>query len=330
MERFLTFDRLIASHRNRLDVTKFPEDKLNRAYLDNKYNQFKLHLDAGDPEMIEKVIGEIFIELQSGTEVYKYTISRKDILDKIFDLLIYSDDNKIRELSSLCFKQFCMILVSKDILHELKYIKKIPVTFDDEIEAVRENVIIGLIYYSQSRLGTDRLLENNILQRIIKKITNEESLKVLNLILILSLEILNSDNAPKIALENNIIENMKSFLMLDHFKKFEDYQKFQFFVLENILLNFGSISLCEEGKKACIDEGTLISITIPYLEQHNSSDKLNILIATIRFFMSVSILKKGKEEIFEFKGLDFLMVFNIFEKRNIVNFFLFLLYNFFL
>jgi hypothetical protein len=179
-------------------------------------------------------------------------------------------------------------------------------------------------------LGTDRLLENNILQRIIKKITNEESLKVLNLILILSLEILNSDNAPKIALENNIIENMKSFLMLDHFKKFEDYQKFQFFVLENILLNFGSISLCEEGKKACIDEGTLISITIPYLEQHNSSDKLNILIATIRFFMSVSILKKGKEEIFEFKGLDFLMVFNIFEKRNIVNFFLFLLYNFFL
>ena len=45
MERFLTFDRLIASHRNRLDVTKFPEDKLNRAYLDNKYNQFKLHLD---------------------------------------------------------------------------------------------------------------------------------------------------------------------------------------------------------------------------------------------------------------------------------------------
>ena len=308
MERFLTFDRLIASHRNRRDVTKFPEDKLNRAYLDNKYNQFKIHLDAGDPEMIEKVIGEIFIELQSGTEVYKYTITRKDILDKIFDLLIYSDDNKIRELSSLCFKQFCIILKSKEILHEFKYIKKIPVSFDDEIEAVRENVLVGLIYYAQSRFGTDKLLENNILQRIIKKINNEESLKVLNLILILSLEILNSENAPQIALGNEMVKNMKNFLMLDHFKKFDEYEKYQFYVLENILLNFGSMSLCEEGKKVCIDEGDLISITIQYLEEHNTPDKLNILIATIRFFMSVSIAKKGKEEIFEFKGLEFMMV----------------------
>lgn len=319
MERFLTFDRLIASHRNRTDVKEFPADKINRAYLDNKYNQYKAHLDAGDPEMIEKVIYEIFIELQSGTEVFKYTITRKDILDKIFDLLIYSDDNKIRELSSLCFKQFCMILVSKEILHENKYIRKIPVAFDDEIEAVRENVIVGLIYYAQSRYGIDKLLENNILQRIIKKIINEESLKVLNLILILSLEILNADNAPKIALENNIIENMKNFLMLENYKKFEDYEKYQFFVLENILLNFGSISLCEEGKKACITEGTLISIIIPFLEKHKSIERLNILIATIRFFMSVSILKKGKEEIFEFKGLDLFMV-NFFQINFYVRF----------
>jgi hypothetical protein len=323
MERFLTFDRLIASHRNRNNVTKFPEDKLNRAHLDNKYNIFKKHLDVGDPEMTEKVISEIFIELQSGTEVFKYTITRSDILDKIFNLLIYSDDNKIRELCSLCFRQFCMILVSKEILHDFEYIKKIPVTFDDELESVRENVIIGLIYYSQSRYGIDRLLENNILQRIIKKITNEESLKVLNLILILTLEILNSENAPKIALENKIIENMKNFLALDYFKKFEDFEKYQFLVLENILLNFGSISLCEEGKKACIDEGSLISITIPFLQQHKSPERLNILVATIRFFMSVSILKKGKEEIFEFKGLDFLMVIFF------LVLFYFILFNFF-
>ena len=312
MERFLTYDRLISSHRNRLDVSPFPEDKLNMAYLDNKYNQFKLHLDNGDPEMTEKVIKEIYNQLQSGTEVYKYAIEQTDILDKVFDLLIYSEDNQIREIASLCFKQFCKALISKEILHEFSYIKKIPVALDDEMEAVRENVLLGLIYYSQSRYGTDKLLENDILQRIIKKIVNETSLKVFNLILILSQEILNSNNAPKIALENKMIDNMKSFLFMDHYRKFEDFEEFQFKVLENVLLNYGSLSLCEQGKQACIDEGSLIKIIINFLNEHNSSDKLGILIATIRFFMSVSILKRGKEEIFEYKGLDYFMVIQFF------------------
>ena len=309
MERFLTYDRLISFHRNRLDVTAFPEDKLNIAYLNNKYDQFKLHLDIGDPEMTEKVIREIYNQLQSGTEVYKYAIERSDILDKIFDLLIFSDDNRIREISSMCFKQLCMILVSKEILHEFTYIKAIAVAFDDEVEEVRYNVYLGLIYYSQSRYGIDKLLENNILQRIIKKIVEEDSLKVLNLILVLSLEILNSENAPKIALEYNIINNMKNLLYMDNYKKFQDYEKYQFAVLENVLLNFGSISLCEQGKMECINEGSLIKIIITFLNDHNSFDKIGIVISTIRFFMSVSILKKGKEEIYEYKGLELLMVF---------------------
>ena len=294
MERFLTYDRLISFHRNRLDVTAFPEDKLNIAYLNNKYDQFKLHLDIGDPEMTEKVIREIYNQLQSGTEVYKYAIERSDILDKIFDLLIFSDDNRIREISSMCFKQLCMILVSKEILHEFTYIKAIAVAFDDEVEEVRYNVYLGLIYYSQSRYGIDKLLENNILQRIIKKIVEEDSLKVLNLILVLSLEILNSENAPKIALEYNIINNMKNLLYMDNYKKFQDYEKYQFAVLENVLLNFGSISLCEQGKMECINEGSLIKIIITFLNDHNSFDKIGIVISTIRFFMSVSILKKRK------------------------------------
>lgn len=308
MERFLTYDRLISCHRNKLDVTPFPENKLNRAYLDNKYNQFKIHLDRGEPEMTEKVIDEIYNHLQSGTEVYKYAIDRTDILDKIFELLIYSNDNKIREIAALCFKQFCMILFSKEILHEFNYIRKIPVALDDEIDSVRENVLLGLIYFTQSRYGINKLLENNILQRIIRKIVEEPSLKVLNLILILCLEILNADKAPKIALENNIIENMKDFLFIDFYKKFHDCEKFKFSVLENILLNYGCISLCEQGKEACIKEGSLVKIIMNILNEQNSKGNLKLLIAIIRFFMSVSILKKGKEEIYEYNGLDIFMV----------------------
>ena len=44
MERFLTHDRLISLYRKRYDVPKFPDDKLKMAYLDEKYEQFWLHL----------------------------------------------------------------------------------------------------------------------------------------------------------------------------------------------------------------------------------------------------------------------------------------------
>ena len=44
MERFLTYDRLISLYRKRYDVPEFPEDKLKMAYLDEKYEQFWLHL----------------------------------------------------------------------------------------------------------------------------------------------------------------------------------------------------------------------------------------------------------------------------------------------
>ena len=60
MERYLSYDRLISSHRNRLDIPRFPEDKLQVAYLDSKYKQFWLHLVKKkiDLNMVKKVIKE--------------------------------------------------------------------------------------------------------------------------------------------------------------------------------------------------------------------------------------------------------------------------------
>ena len=71
MERFLTYDRLISYHRNRLDVPRFPEDKLQMAYLDSKYQQFWLHLVKKkiDLNMVKKVIKECYNQLQNGDEV---------------------------------------------------------------------------------------------------------------------------------------------------------------------------------------------------------------------------------------------------------------------
>lgn len=306
MERILSYDRIISYHRNKLDVPPFPEDKLNMAYSDDKYEQFLIHLKNTNIEMVKKVIKEINNQLQSGDEVFNYSIKHPQLLNKLFEYLQYHSQNKemaeiIRILSSLCFKQFCMVLKSKEHLNSFEFIKNIHKTFSDESEEVRINVYQALIYYSQHRYGIDTLVENKVLHQIIQKLNEEQSQTVLNLILILTNEILNAKGAPQIALECGFITSLKKYLNTD-----------DLILREIVILNYGSISFCEEGKRECVKEGSLIKNILKFLildknlSYGNKNNMLPIIIASTRFLNSVSILKRGKVEIYEENGLDIL------------------------
>jgi hypothetical protein len=304
MERLLTYDRLIAYHRNKLDVSPFPDDKLNIAYKNNKFSQFLIHLKNDDIDLIKKTLKEIYSDLQSGDEVYKYSILNPQLLDRVFDFLfeehIPSDDSEEKEevcfIASLCFKQFCLVLKIKEYLDEGRYIKSVIRTFEDESERVKLNIYQGLIYYSQSRYGIDTLLRNEILEKLIKKLNEEKSYKVLNLILEITNEILNSESAPQISLRCGFIKILKFYLNSPRNEPEKEKLK------ENVLINFGSLSLCEEGKRDCVEDGDLIKIIISFLK--NDIDSSPILIYSTRFLNNVSILKRGKVEIFENDGLE--------------------------
>ena len=313
MERFLTHDRLISLYRKRYDVPKFPDDKLKMAYLDEKYEQFWLHLVKKnlDLNMVKKVIKEIYNQLQDAEEVYKYAMDNSPLFDTIFYYMQHfktepEDQYKkwydeTRVLASMCFKQFCKVADVKEKLKVCKYIEEIHLSFEDEAEDVRINVYLGLLYYSQSRYGIDALLENHVLEQIIKKLTEEKSLIVINLILMLINEILNAYTAPQIALKEEILLNLKLYINCPDLN-----------VLENTILNYGSISICEEGKKQCVEEGTIIKNFIQKLKEFNTDEKNDkaqvnrILVGCARFLMNVSILKRGKEEIFENEGIEIL------------------------
>jgi len=311
MERFLTYDRLISLYRKRYDVPKFPEDKLQMAYLDEKYEQFWLHLVKKelDLNMVKKVIKECYNQLQNGDEVYKFAMENSALFDTIFYYMqhfktepedqykSYYDETRV--LASMCFKQFCRVADVKEKLKVCKYIEEIHLSFEDEVEDVRINVYLGLLYYSQSRYGIDALLENHILEQIIKKLTEEKSLIVINLIMMLINEILNAYTAPQIALKEEILLNLKLYINCEDLN-----------VLENTILNYGSLAICEEGKKKCVEEGTVISNFIEKLKKFNNDDKndvnkvIKILIGCTRFLMNVSILKRGKEEIYDNGGIE--------------------------
>jgi hypothetical protein len=311
MERFLTYDRLISLYRKRYDVPKFPEDKLQMAYLDEKYEQFWLHLVKKnlDLNMVKKVIKECYNQLQNGDEVYKFAMENSALFDTIFYYMqhfktepedqykSYYDETRV--LASMCFKQFCRVADVKEKLKVCKYIEEIHLSFGDEVEDVRINVYLGLLYYSQSRYGIDALLENHILEQIIKKLTEEKSLVVINLIMMLINEILNAYTAPQIALKEEILLNLKLYINCKDLD-----------VLENTILNYGSLAICEEGKKKCVEEGTIIINFIEKLKNFNNDEKNDpnkvkkILVGCTRFLMNASILKRGKEEIYDNNGID--------------------------
>ncbi len=114
-------------------------------------------------------------------------------------------------------------------------------------------------------------------------------------------EILNSQDAPIISLKHEILLNLKLYIDCNDLD-----------VLENTILVYGSISICDEGKDACVKEGTIIKNFLEKLKKFNedsSIDKekaLKILIGCVRFLMNVSILKRGKVEIFENNGIEIL------------------------
>ena len=261
--------------------------------------------------MVKKVIKECYNQLQNGDEVYKFAMENSALFDIIYYYMQhfktepedqykkYYDETRV--LASMCFKQFCRVADVKEKLKVCKYIEEIHLSFEDEVEDVRINVYLGLLYYSQSRYGIDALLENNILVQIIKKLTEEKSLVVINLIMMLINEILNAYTAPQIALREEILLNLKLYINC------EDLD-----VLENTILNYGSVAICEEGKKMCVEEGTIIKNFIEKLKTFNKDEKndinkvAKILIGCTRFLMTVSILKRGKEEIYDNNGIEIL------------------------
>jgi hypothetical protein len=247
MERFLSHDRLISLYRNRLDLEEFPEDKLSIAYLDNKYNMFHKHLTTGEDFMIKKVLREIFNQQQDACEVYKYAIDRPDLMELIYGFLLTNKDQEIRVLASRCFMQYCIILSVKEQLEAFNFIADIHKTFEDENSEVKLNVYQGLVYYSQSRYGTDILLNNCVIEQLIARMTVEKDIEVLKLILVLHNRIIESEGGPAISLKNKIIPVLKTYIESDD----EELREY-------VILNYGSLAICEEGKWDTVEEGKYV------------------------------------------------------------------------
>lgn len=322
MEKLLSYDRLISYHRNRLDVPAFPKTEINIAYEKEKYNDFKHHLKNSNDNLKIKTINEINNYLQNGEEVFKYAVLNTDIVFIIFNLLKENANVQIRISCSYCFVQFCKLDFSIKKLYELEITKKLESVLQDKNQEVRLNVIKGLIYYVEYSENKDILLLDGVYELVINRINKEDCELILFYLLNFSFEILKCKHSANTALKNNIINILKKHLNSNKIR-----------IRCSIYMNLASISIIEEGKIACTNEGSLIKDCISQLSEMNDilkesvnfkqnkfdifiykedknnekyqlQDIIDFVVQLTRFLLSVSILKRGKEEIFKYNGLQ--------------------------
>lgn len=242
MEQFLSNDRLISYYRNRYDVTEFPKDKLNMAYLDEKFEQFLIKLKCDDENLILATLKEIKQELVDGAEVIKFSFLYPKVLNEIIVKLKENQNVSIRIEASLCFVQFCIIDETKQYLHEKQYVKEINKCLDDEDDNVRMNLVLSLNNYSMTRYGQDILIEDEVLLKTIERLFIEKNENIIISLLTLLHNILKAENATKISLNNNIMSILSKHLVTNNIK-----------IQEETLRVYGSLSMMEEGKYVCID-----------------------------------------------------------------------------
>jgi len=299
MERFLTSDRLISYHRNRLDIVPYPKSELNIAYLDRKYEQYNIHLSLSDDSLKLKALKEIYDDLQLGDEIYKYSIIYQNLLLLIFNLLKTSSNDDIRLYTSMCFKQFCKIKFSIDVVNSQSLLLNLHSIFCDSNSNVKLCLIEGLIYYTEYREGKEILYNNGIIEIIIERLVKEKNENVLNSLLLLLNELLHSENGSSLAINNNIISVLLEYINHTNIS-----------IRLNVFKNLSSLSMCDHGKESCIKEkDDLINKCIIHFNNEvmkNDFSNINFLYVAelTRFLIGISILKRGKEEIYKHKGLE--------------------------
>lgn len=309
MERLLTSDRLISYHRNRLDIKPYPKSELNIAYLNRKYDQYYTHLSSSEVEdsLKLKTLKEIYDDLQLGDEIFKYTVPFESLLLIIFNLLKTSKNDDIRLYTSMCFKQFCKINFSICIINNKGLLLELHSIFCDLNSDVKLYLIEGLIYYSEYREGKEILYSNGIIQIIIERLTKEKNENVINSLLLLLNQLLHSEDGSKLAIKNKIISVLLLYITHDNIN-----------IRLNIFRSLSSISMCDEGKESCIEEkDDLINKCIIHIKSEMNKDfsivNFNYMEELTRFLIGISILKRGKEELYKHKGielgLDFLKLY---------------------
>lgn len=120
------------------------------------------------------------------------------------------------------------------------YLPKVHDSLRDKEDKVKINVLLGLLAFSRSRVGTDYLLKLKTLDVLLTLLKGNEKVEVTYLILTLHDKILHSEGAPESSISLDSIKILMTYILHENVK-----------IREVTLRNFGSLSLKDAEKVKC-------------------------------------------------------------------------------
>lgn len=285
MEDFLTYDRLIAHHRNQVNVEPIVPHTLTLAYDDVRYDKMARELSENDDIVRVKTLQELNEDLRQAYNIIK--VIANDALTSQLIRALSDSSGDIRELASRTFIQICKVKQGREFTLSKAYVVEIAKLFNDSGESIRKNAYDSLLYLSDERAGCEGVTECAIIEILVDKLLTEKTTSILKLTLMLIDRLCSVTNGPFRALTTPIIPRLKN--LLDHTNS-----EIQMLAAQNL----ASLSFSYPGKTRVIDHNCVGPLADLIL-----SDVSEVRTAALLALASLTIEKAAKLELIEGKYL---------------------------
>lgn len=285
MEDFLTYDRLIAHHRNQINVEPIVPHSLTLAYEDVRYDKMARELSENDDIVRVKTLQELNDDLRQAYNIIK--VIRNDALTTQLIRGISDPSPDIRELASRTFIQICKVKQGREFTISKEYVVEIAKLFDDPGEDIRKNAYDSLLFLSDERAGCEGVTDCAIIEILVDKLLTEKTTSILRLTLMLINRLTSVTSGPLRALSTPIIPRLKN--LLDHTNP-----EIQMLSAQNL----ASLSFSYPGKSRVIDHNCVGPLADLML-----SDVSEVRTAALLALASLTVEKAAKLELIEGKYL---------------------------
>ncbi|EGR29633.1 rtdr1-prov protein, putative [Ichthyophthirius multifiliis] len=258
MENHLSNDRIISYHRNKLDYIESPENSLQFAFGDRRYEKMARQLVQETDILKLKILTEINEDFRR-SDFINLALLSSDILEVLIKHFQDKSQN-IRELASRSIVQVCSLNYGRDRIIEKAHIHNICSLIDDNVSQIRTNSYNAMLNLAEYRIGAEHILIAEKLPLFVDKLIEEKEESILIQVLQLIKKLLEGEGGTDIILQTEAIQRLTNHLEHRNQKVFFCFLEIQnnciifyLFLLKKKIrelsaINLACISFLETGK----------------------------------------------------------------------------------
>ena len=216
------------------------------AYDDVRYDKMTSELQSKDDVLRKKVLEELNLDCQMSYNIIEFL--KSGIPEQLVILFSYPDDD-IREYASRAFININMTSEGRKYTLMYKIVPQLCKLFDDQVEKIRQNAYLALLFCAEVRDYQDGVVGENVIEILIDKLLTEKAPEILKLTLKLLKKLLEVEEGPIRGLKTSALSRLKMHLESTHWE-----------IRFLAAMNIGSFSFALVGKSLALRANCVLPI----------------------------------------------------------------------